>query len=567
MTAARALLELAGLVGVAAWAALARTRRSPPRARWLVSGFRRLARHRTLSVATAGLAAFCYGPLVCGGRAPEPRIHDEFSYLLAADTYARGRLTNPTPPSPAHFQTFHVLLTPTYQSKFPPGQGLVLALGQLLAGRPILGVWLSMAAAWGSLCWMLRGFVPPRWALLGALLGLLRIGVFSSTPFFVYWGSSYFGGALAMLGGCLLFGSLPRLLRRARVGDGVALGVGADILLGSRPFEGSVAIAVALAALGLGLWRRAPVSPTVKAPLVAGTLVIAAGLAGLCGYNLAVTGDAFRPPYAAYQAAYDPVPLFVWQAMGSAPAELPPPMQHYVEWRSETYQQRRSAIGIARSFLGRAFVLGEFLLGPALAAALATSSLAARGVRLGTAGIGLSLLVLAPMAVWTSPHYLAPVAPLVFLLAVQALRRMRTLRSPRRLFGRRLAAGILALACLALPLALLSSRSVDPKAWYLRRARIETQLAGLGGRHLVLVRYGPNHSFHLEWVFNGAEPASAAVVWARDLGRKANAPLLAAFKGRRFWTLDADKRDASPIPLEDADGAGVELLTPPSDRP
>src|SRR5262249_15767269 len=53
---------------------------------------------------------------------------------------------------------------------------------------------------------------------------------------------------------------------------------------------------------------------------VPAALVIVPGGAALGVYNRAVTGSAFRLPYAVYEAAYNPVPVFaLWQRPGPAP--------------------------------------------------------------------------------------------------------------------------------------------------------------------------------------------------------------------------------------------------------
>ena len=98
-----------------------------------------------------------------------PQVHDEMSYLLGADTFAHGRLSNPTPPLWEHFETFHELMRPTYASKYLPAQALVLAAGQVLTGYPIVGVWISSALMCAALAWMLLAWVRPRWALWGTL--------------------------------------------------------------------------------------------------------------------------------------------------------------------------------------------------------------------------------------------------------------------------------------------------------------------------------------------------------------------------------------------------------------
>src|SRR3954469_23984252 len=163
------------------------------------SGWRELgtlASKRFLVVAMAGVLVFlgCMAIALARGHDPLPEVHDEHAYLLAGDTFAHGRLTNPQHPLWRSLETFHELQRPTYQAKYPPGQGLFLAAGQALWGRPIVGVWLSAALMASALAWMLQGWLPPRWALVGTALGAVTL-VFSGRDngggALAYWSQSY----------------------------------------------------------------------------------------------------------------------------------------------------------------------------------------------------------------------------------------------------------------------------------------------------------------------------------------------------------------------------------------
>jgi hypothetical protein len=97
-----------------------------------------------------------------------------------------------------------------------------------------------------------------------------------------------------------------------------------------------------------------------------------------------------------------------------------------------------------------------------------------------------------------------------------------------------------------------------PATWFnttagnLERAGIRDRLLALGGRHLVIVRYRPEHVWFTEWVANEADIDRAPVVWAQDMGEMGNAELLRYFRDRRHWLVDADAKPAQLLPYPEA---------------
>src|SRR2546422_4800456 len=305
------------------------------------SAFSKLAQRKTLAiwllfffVIAIRLAVLPLLPL------PVPGIHDEFSYLLLGDTFAHGRLANPPHPMWMSFETFHVNWHPTYSSKYPLGQGAVLALGQLL-GHPWIGVLLSVAAMCAAILWMLQAWLPARWALLGGVLVALKFGIAS------YWINSYWGGVVAAIGGALVLGAMSRIVHRARTLDALLLGLGIAILANSRPYEG---LLFCIPVAGWFLWwlvgkTKSPVSPRTRivrvfAPLA---VVLTLTIAFIGYYNWRLTGDALLFPYVLNTRTYRTAGLFLWDHPKD-PLEYHNQQfeDFYNGWEREDYKNTRS---------------------------------------------------------------------------------------------------------------------------------------------------------------------------------------------------------------------------------
>ena len=334
----------------------------------LERGLGELARHRKLSVFVVGLTSLVIRLSVLPiFPIPYPGVNDEFSYQLMADTFAHGRLTNPTHPMWIHFENISVIHQPTYCSVYYPAQGLFLALGQLAGKHPFWGVWLSIGLMSGAICWMLQAWVAPFWALLGGFLVAIRIGTFS------YWANSYFGGSVAAIGGALVLGALPRLLKRREPGQSVIMGLGFAILGMSRPFETVFFSVPVVVVLALKLWsHRIQFSRlTLRRAILPCLGVVALAVCFMLYYFWRTTGHPLLPPYLVNLRRYTVEPSFPWLPLHTIPHYNHEFIkQYFLGYNLTMYHMARlhpAAMAIIKLLMLWFFFLGPLLTLPFLA--------------------------------------------------------------------------------------------------------------------------------------------------------------------------------------------------------
>jgi hypothetical protein len=510
----------------------------------------RLGRRRLASIATVTATSLIIS-LVVGAMSgiPVPRNHDEFSYLLAGDTVARGRLTNEQHPHWQHFETMHVLHEPTYQSKFGVANGLVLALGQVVFGQPIVGVWLSTAAACGCVTWALHGWVRPKWALFGGLLAAVH-------PHVIHWSQMYWGGSVGMVGGALILGAIPRLLTRRvlRPADAIFAALGAAVLVNSRPYEAMVWMIVAAMSWIVGWFfvQQRSVGSVLARVVAPAMLILAPTALGMMYYNWRVTHDPFTLPYSLHTRQYMSVPLFFWSDPFPPKTYRHKPLaDQYDVWERKWYDAERTPGGFVAWTLVKVhrFIKDFMLRVLPIVVGIALLPWATKR----DAWTRLAILFAIGFAVawgiipWFTHHYAGAVVALLILLSLRGFRVARLWRVRGRLVGRAFAR-LCALSCLLVlaPTFARQRHENTRPAWWQERARVIRELESRPGKHLVIVRYAPTHSAFDEWVFNGADPDSSRVVFAREMSPDDDTALIQYFADRQAWLLEADAERPAP---------------------
>jgi hypothetical protein len=470
------------------------------------------------------------------GSIPPPVMHDDLACYLGAQMFAEGRASYPTHPLWPHFEQFHVLHVPSFASKYPIGNELLLAAALHLTGIALLGSWLAAGAACMGIFWALRAALPARWVFAGACAAAIH-------PVMVNFSHSYRGGGLAALGGALLFGAVVRLVDKPTARLGAIAGAGLVLLAVTRPYEGVVLAAGC--AIALLVHRRRG----LLVPAAACLGVTLLGLIPVALHNRAVTGSVTTLPWAEYARQYDPAPQFVWQEPGPIPRYRNEEFRFVYERLYRTKFDRVTAPGGLLAELDRKqyfirwmlagdpetritpFLWPLFLIPFVMLPRVLRDDRNAR-----MAAIVVLVFLFAPFSMFVNllAHYLAPVTAPVAVLMLLLVRALTL--APR---GRWIA--------VAIAVALLVNAVIVIR-WNPGGGEDQPRLEAAAGpgKHLFLVAPGM-HGI----LYNDPDIDAQRVVWARDLGD--NAALLAYYRDRQVWRVENDGRR---VILSREDGEG-----------
>ena len=411
---------------------------------------------------------------------------------------------------------------------------------------------------------MLQAYLPPGWALFGALLAAARLGVTS------YWINSYWGGAAAAIGGALAFGAYGRLRKDLRPVYAVVMALGIVILANSRPYEGLFTCLCLLVGLLAGFWKRYRGEPDRwlrRLALPAGALLLL-GFAWMGYYNWRGTGDPAQFPYQVNHERYSIAGLFPWTEVRPEPEYNHPYLRDlYVNFGLYRYRRTETLDKFLRTRFQEYLDESNFYLGPLLVLSLVTVPWMVWDRRIRFLLLSfLAVLAACSLTISFQAHYWAPITCVIWALFTQSIRHLAAARWGVRPTGRAMVALLPWLVLASLAWCPVEQARATPENTHYRhkqrckppdrlhplyqRAVAKERLEAMEGRHLVLVRYGAGHLYYYDWVFNGANIDGQRIVWARDFDPRRNQELIDYFKDRKVWLAEVTNESAYLLPYE-----------------
>ena len=520
--------------------------------------FSQAAAHRGLAIVAAGFMAIAIRvaalPLI---PIPHPVLPDEFSHLLSAETLVRGRITNPTPPAWKNIESLFILYQPTYQSKYPIGQAAALAAGWKLLGHPWFGVLITFGVMVAATCWMLQGWVPPAWALLGATLLMLRMALFSD------WINTYMGGTVAAIGGALTFGALPRLAKQPSGGLAAVFGLGIAVAMHTRPFESVMICVLACGFLWWWLGKSLPLARRLRVFIPIGAVVLA-GLGIVLYQNWRITGSALLMPYQLNKKAQGTPQNFYWQAPAPPPPFRLQRIADMYQWQLSEYRKGSTLGGYFAQLKRKWITIFDFYLGYLLPAMIC--ALIWRRDRRAAA----LFLIATATFLWSSmygyfyEHYFAPLTGVFLALGLLGLETISGWKWRNAPVGAFAAVVLILSAIQTTPYQLVMTLRRPERLEELRfrkdlRREVEQRLTPVTGKHIVFARTRRGWLAPAVWFHNGPNPADSRVIWAQEIDAVTDREFLKAYPGRRIWTLDVDSPAPQPQPYRGP--AAPEALT------
>jgi hypothetical protein len=414
-----------------------------------------------------------------------------------------------------------------------------------------------------AICWMLQAWLPPTWALLGGILAVLHLGLFS------YWINTYHAaGSIGALGGALVLGAFPRFMKTVKFRDSLLLAVGVVLLGTARPYE---ALLLCLpVGVVLGRWafsgknRPTPVTlfRLTAAPLA---LIVASG-GWMAYYNYRAFGSPFTLPYTINRNTYAMAPYYVWQSQRPEPAYRHEQMRRfYYIGELQGIEEFHTLSGFISDTLfkgirGLLFFSGIALLLPLI---MLRRVLMDRRIRflvlcvfILTAGMVIEIFLL--------PHYMAPFTAAFYAIGLQAMRHLWLWNPEGQPVGMTLVrltvticVVMVGLRLFAVPLHLMLPEWPASRwnfSWYgpghfgAERTQIEARLERLSGKQLAIVRYSPDHNPFDEWVYNAPDIDRSKVIWAREMDSANDLELIRYYKDRNVWLVQPDKQPAEISP-------------------